>query len=138
MVSVTAMKYRPMPVPSRIAYNALGPTIGLQAPILAVMVTAMRAHESGLQMDENKSWAAQLSKPAILGWIASLAGMALWLYGYLVTGHPSLIDWRADTPWWIADFLPNIESEIGMALVCVGSVLVYWPLLSDTDRDRPS
>ena len=102
------------------------------------MVTAMRAHESGLQMDENKSWAAQLSKPAILGWIASLAGMALWLYGYLVTGHPSLIDWRADTPWWIADFLPNIESEIGLALVCVGSVLVYWPLLSDTDRDRPS
>ena len=102
------------------------------------MVTAMRAHESGLQMHENKSWAEQLSKPAILGWIASLAGMALWLYGYLVTGHPSLIDWRADTPWWIADFLPNIESEIGMALVCVGSVLVYWPLLSDTDRDRSS
>jgi hypothetical protein len=46
MVSVTAMKYRPMPMPSRIAYNALGPTIGLQAPILAVMVTATRAHES--------------------------------------------------------------------------------------------
>ncbi len=127
-----------MLVLSRIAYNALGFTIGLQAPISAVMVIAMPAHESGLRMHENKSWAAQLSKPAILGWIASLAGMALWLYGYLVTGHPSLIDWRADTPWWIADFLPNIESEIGLALVCVGSVLVYWPLLSDTDRDRPS
>ena len=138
MVSVTAMKYRSMLVLSRIAYNALGPTIWLQAPISAVMVIAMRAHESGLQMHENKSWAAQLNKPAILGWIASLAGMALWLYGYLVTGHPSLIDWRADTPWWIADFLPNIESEIGMALVCVGSVLVYWPLLSDTDTGRPS
>ena len=133
MVSATATKYRPMLVQSRIAYNALGPTIWPQAPISAVMVIAIRAHESGLQMHENNnSWTEQLNKPAILAWIVSLAGMALWLYGYLVTGHPSLIDWRADTPWWIADFLPNIESEIGMALVCVGSVLVYWPLLSDS------
>jgi len=88
--------------------------------------------------ESNISWTERLNKTVILAWIISLAGMALWLYGYLVAGHPSLIDWRADTPWWIADFLPNIESEIGMVLVCVGSVLVYWPLLSDTDRDRPS
>jgi len=88
--------------------------------------------------ESNISWTERLNKTVILAWIISLAGMALWLYGYLVNGHPSLIDWRADTPWWIADFLPNIESEIGMVLVCVGSVLVYWPLLSDTDTGRPS
>ena len=87
--------------------------------------------------ESNNSWTERLNKIVILAWAFSLAGMALWLYGYFVTGHPSLIDWRAYTPWWIADFLPNIESEIGMALVCVGSVLVYWPLLSDSDRDSP-
>jgi len=91
------------------------------------MVIVMRAHKSGLPTRENKRWPEQLNKPAILGWIASVVGMALWLYGYFVTGNPSLIDWHANTPWWIADFLPNIESEIGMALVCVGSVLAYWP-----------
>ena len=91
------------------------------------MVIVMRAHESKSQMDENKNWAGQLNKPTILGWIFSIVGMALWLYGYFVTGNTSLIDWHANTPWWIADFLPNIESEIGMALVCVGSVLAYWP-----------
>ena len=57
-----------------------------------------------------------MSKLPIIGWCAMVAGIALWTFGYFVTGHPSLIDWNAYTPWWIADFLPNIESEIGMAL----------------------
>jgi hypothetical protein len=53
--------------------------------------------------------------------------MTLWLYGYLATGNPSIIDWHANTPWWIADFLPNKETEIGMALALVGMIPVYWP-----------
>jgi hypothetical protein len=68
-----------------------------------------------------------VSKVAIFGWIILLGGTSLWLYGYFVAGNPSLIDWHAYTPWWIADYLPNIESEIGMVLVCVGTVLTYWP-----------
>lgn len=68
-----------------------------------------------------------MSKTIIIGWIIELAGMALWLYGYFTSGHPSLIDWHASTPWWIADWLPNIESEIGMALVFAGMVPLYWP-----------
>jgi hypothetical protein len=68
-----------------------------------------------------------MSKRAILAWGLSAAGFIFWLYGYFRTGAPSLIDWHAHTPWWIADFLPNIESEIGMALICIGSVLIYWP-----------
>ena len=68
-----------------------------------------------------------MSKAVLIGWIVAVAGMVLWLYGYFATGNPSLIDWQANTPWWIADFLPNIESEIGMVLVCVGMVPIYWP-----------
>jgi hypothetical protein len=49
------------------------------------------------------------------------------VYGYFVTGHPSVIDWKTDTPNWIAEFLPNIESEIGMVLVFVAMVPMYWP-----------
>jgi hypothetical protein len=74
-----------------------------------------------------------LSKPVTVGWIVSVAGFALWLYGYLATGNPSLIDWKAHTPWWIADYLPNIESEIGMALMCIGTVLIYWPQRSQRE-----
>ena len=64
---------------------------------------------------------------SVIGWVIELAGMALWLYGYYVTGNPPLIDWHASTPWWIADFLPNMESEIGMVLVFTGMVPLYWP-----------
>jgi hypothetical protein len=68
-----------------------------------------------------------VSKAVIIGYIISLAGTALWLYGYFVTGSPSLIDWHAITPRWVADFLPNIESEIGMALAFAAMVPIYWP-----------
>ena len=78
-----------------------------------------------------------MSKTAIIGWIIELAGIALWLYGYLTAGHPPFIDWRASTPWWIADFLPNLESEIGMALVIAGMVLIYWPPQQVTARKHP-
>jgi len=67
----------------------------------------------------------RVSKATVIGWIISVAGMALWLYGYFATGNPSLVDWHANTPWWIADFLPNIESEIGMALVFAGMLPLY-------------
>ena len=68
-----------------------------------------------------------MRKAIIVGWIIASAGTALWFYGYHVAGSPSLIDWHANTPWWVADFLPNIESEIGMALACIGMVPIYWP-----------
>jgi hypothetical protein len=68
-----------------------------------------------------------MSKTVAIGWIISLLGTALWLYGYYASGHPSLIDWHTTAPWWIADFLPNIESEVGMVLAFAGMVPIYWP-----------
>ena len=69
-------------------------------------------------------------KSTIAGWAISLAGTALWLYGYYATGHSSFIDWPVYTSRWIADLLPNSEAEIGMALICVGTTLTYWPSTS--------
>jgi hypothetical protein len=65
--------------------------------------------------------------PVIVGWAIELIGTALWVYGYFVTGHPSLINWQDITPRWFADWLPNIEAEIGLALVLVGMIPIYWP-----------
>jgi hypothetical protein len=79
------------------------------------------------------SWGAPLpdersvSKTVIIGWVIALVGAIIWLYGWLTIGNPSLFDWRTNTPWWIAVFLPNIESEIGMALVFAGMFPIYWP-----------
>ncbi len=68
-----------------------------------------------------------MAKPVIAGWIILIVGTILWIYGYFVTGHPALFDWHAHTPSWIADYVPNIESEIGMALVWASMIPMYWP-----------
>ena len=69
-----------------------------------------------------------MSKVNFSGWVALLIGTAVWIYGYFFkTGNSSLFDWHANTPWWIADFLPTIESEIGMALVFISIIPMYWP-----------
>ena len=70
-----------------------------------------------------------MKKAVIIGWVITVAGMALWLYGYLAAGHPPIVNWQAHTPWWIADYLPNVESELGVVLTFVGMVSIYWPSL---------
>ena len=72
-------------------------------------------------------------KSVALGWIIELAGTALWLYGYFVTGHAPVVDWQAKTPWWVSEWLPNIESELGLFLVIAGTALIYWPKRKETE-----
>ena len=77
-----------------------------------------------------------MTKTAIIGWIISIAGMALWLYGYLVPGHPSLVDWGANLPRLISDFLPNIEAELGLILMVVAMFPLYWQNRRDVTVPR--
>jgi len=76
--------------------------------------------------------------PVIVGWVIQLIGTALWVYGYFVAGHPSLFNWYDITPRWFAEWLPNIESEIGLALVLVGMVPMYWPSRQQPESRLPS
>ena len=76
-------------------------------------------------MDQTKTEGA--NKVVIVGWAVSLLGMALWIYGYFVAGNPSLINWSAHVPEWVAAYLPNLESEIGMVFCFAGMVPIYWP-----------
>ena len=68
-----------------------------------------------------------MTKAVIIGWLIELLGVAVWLYGYVSTGSPSIVDWQTIAPSWIADWLPNIQSEIGMTLMFAGMIPVYWP-----------
>ena len=77
-----------------------------------------------------------VSKASVIGYIISFLGTALWIYGYFTHGNPSLIDWQANSPRWIAEFLPNIESEIGMALAFISIVPIYWPTQFKNHRRR--
>ena len=68
-----------------------------------------------------------MTKALIIGWLIELLGVAVWLYGYFSTGNPSIVDWPAIAPSWIAGLLPNIQSEIGMTLAFAGMIPIYWP-----------
>ena len=84
---------------------------------------------SGLQWGSafGSLWLRKAYTMRITLWAAMIVGMALWGYGLFVTGTAPLIDWKSNAPWWIADYLPNMESELGLVLVCLGSLAPYWP-----------
>jgi hypothetical protein len=52
-----------------------------------------------------------------IGWAIYAAGSAISLFGYLSASHAPLFDWKAATPWWISSFVPNLEAELGLALM---------------------
>lgn len=62
-----------------------------------------------------------------VGWTIEIAGTALWLFGYFRPGTASLVDWKTLTPWWIAEWLPSLQAEVGMALIFIGMFVIYWP-----------
>jgi hypothetical protein len=61
------------------------------------------------------------------GWAIYAAGFVIWLFGYLSAGHAPLFDWKAATPWWISSFVPNLEAELGLALM-FASMIPTLPL----------
>jgi hypothetical protein len=59
------------------------------------------------------------------GWAIYAAGFAIWLFGYLSAGHVPLFNWNAATPWWISSFVPNLEAELGLALMFASMIPIY-------------
>ena len=57
-----------------------------------------------------------------IGWAGTVLGCAIWTYGYFVPGNPANVSW----PGWAATYLPNRESEVGMVLMLLAMVPLYW------------
>jgi hypothetical protein len=61
-----------------------------------------------------------------IGWAIYAAGFVIWLFGYLSAGHASVFDWDVATPSWISSFVPNLEAELGLALMFASMIPIYW------------
>ena len=59
------------------------------------------------------------------GWVIYGAGFATWLFGYLSEGHAPLFNWDAATPVGISSFVPNLEAELGLALMFASVIPIY-------------
>jgi hypothetical protein len=60
-----------------------------------------------------------------IGWAIYAAGFVIWLFGYLSAGHVSIFHWDVFTPWWISSFVPNLEAELGLALMFASMIPIY-------------
>ena len=61
-----------------------------------------------------------------IGWAIYAAGFVVWLFGYLSAGHVSVIDWDVAKSWWISSFVPNLEAEVGFAIMFASMIPIYW------------
>jgi hypothetical protein len=59
-------------------------------------------------------------------WAIYAAGFVIWLFGYLSAGHASIFHWDVFTPWRISSFAPNLEAELGLALMFASMIPIYW------------
>jgi hypothetical protein len=73
-----------------------------------------------------KAVRGRIANAKSIGWAIYAAGFAIWLFGYLSVGHAPLFDWKAATPWWISSFVPNLEAELGLALMFASMIPIYW------------
>jgi hypothetical protein len=48
----------------------------------------------------------------------------IWLFGCLSTGHAAALIGKG-TPWWISSFVPNLEAELGLALMFASMIPIY-------------
>ena len=61
-----------------------------------------------------------------IGWAIYPAGFVIWLFGYLSAGHAPAFDWVGATPSWISSFVPNLEAELGLALMFASMIPICW------------
>jgi hypothetical protein len=65
-----------------------------------------------------------------IGWAIYAAGL-IWLFGYLSAGHASIFHWDMATPWRISSFVPNLEAELGLALMFASMIPIYWRVVRE-------
>jgi hypothetical protein len=72
-----------------------------------------------------KAVRGRIANAKSVGWAIYAAGFAIWLFGYLSPGYAPLFDWKAATPWWISSFVPNLQAELGLALMFASMIPIY-------------
>ena len=87
-------------------------------------ISALAASDGG--GDVRRPGRGRMPNARTIGWAIYAAGFVIWLFGYLSAGHAPVFDWATATPWWISSFVPNLEAELGLALMFASMVPIYW------------
>ena len=85
----------------------------------------MLAFSAGGDGGTKSGWGRMANVKSIV-WAIYAAGFVIWLFGYVSTGHAAAFDWEQTTPRWISSFVPNLEAELGLALMFASMIPIYW------------
>jgi hypothetical protein len=75
----------------------------------------------------------RIANAKTVGWLIYALGVATWLFGYVSAGHAPVFDWSRATPWWISSFVPDIEAELGLALMFASMIPTLGSLIPRRD-----
>jgi hypothetical protein len=64
-----------------------------------------------------------------IGWAGTILGCLLWGWGYFATNSAPFFMWSNFAPYWIADFMTNWQEELGVLLMLVASIPLYYAQL---------
>lgn len=71
-----------------------------------------------------------------IGWAGTILGCLLWGWGYFAEGSLPFIQWSSFAPNWISEFMANWQEELGVLLMLVASVPLYYVQLKAIPRDE--
>ncbi len=57
----------------------------------------------------------------LMGWVISLSGTGLYLFGYFYEEGMSIVNW----PGFLADYLPNWQAEAGFVISMLGCIPLF-------------
>ena len=79
---------------------------------------------------------SRMASAKSIGWAIYATGIVIWLFGYVSTGHAAAFDWEGATPKWISSFVPNLEAELGLALMFASMLPIYGGAVRKLSRPR--
>lgn len=62
----------------------------------------------------------------ILGWVISIVGGGLYVYGYFADGGMTVVNWTSFMPEWASALVPTWQAELGLALSIVGAIPLFY------------
>jgi hypothetical protein len=78
----------------------------------------------------------RLKRLTQLGWAGTILGCLLWGWGYFAVGSLPFIAWSSFAPFWVSDFMLNWQEELGVLIMLIASVFLYYAQIKALPSDE--
>jgi hypothetical protein len=86
--------------------------------------------------EDRSQFELRIKRLTQIGWAGTILGCLLWGWGYFATGSTPFIQWTEFAPSWISEYMINWQEELGVLLMLIASVPLYYAQLKAMPRDE--